>query len=173
MRIKKFNELFDTEDLKSKHEIDYLRGDFKKIIGTKELDLKNENIYHLISKMSRFNLPFMSAFMTDDLENVVEGMSLKITKSPEDDYYVFGAEDDYNLVAIGIAPNSPKYGRYKMFVFAEDKSELEDPTVYEYEDLSYQELIEYMKELYIPALYDFQLGQLVEFNKGHNIDLEN
>lgn len=60
MRIKKFNEMFDTEELKSQHEIAMIQGGLLKGVKFKKLS-SDETIYDLIAKMI-YKFPFLSKF---------------------------------------------------------------------------------------------------------------
>lgn len=59
MKIRKFNEMFDTEELKSAHEIPMLQGSLFK--GMKINDPSNESLKDLIGKVA-YKFPFLNKF---------------------------------------------------------------------------------------------------------------
>src|SRR5574343_817200 len=97
MKIKRFNELFDTEELRNTHEINYLKGDINKIIGDMEpIDFKSDNIVRLIDRISR-EIPFFIVFK-DEVSGY--GFNADMGFLEEIDSYIFNvmSEKDYSIV---------------------------------------------------------------------------
>jgi hypothetical protein len=154
--LKKINELFDTEELKSENEIDYLSGQVFK--GHITLDIKNENIAKLLHKIYRFNLPFIKAFI-DRVEDGIELKTMKIdTIVGDEGYFILKSTMGRKTVALGIKVETA--GEYDCFLFWEIN---DDPSGYEYEKLSYSELIDIF-ELYKDKLIQFGMHELVEYD---------
>jgi hypothetical protein len=63
MRIKKINELFDDEDLKSRFEIPYLGGEMNKdVLGWKKIDTSEKSGFESLISNIRFNYPVINKF---------------------------------------------------------------------------------------------------------------
>lgn len=143
MRIKKFNELFDSDDIKSQHEVEFLQG--KNILKDINIpiDFKNESISYLLHKLAKFDFPFLSIFF-DNPDGVFRNYETSIM-SMDDGYWMFSIKsDDEITVSIGIKVN--KTSDYDVFVYSSDDDGME------YKDLDYKELCDVIKDVYIPML---------------------
>lgn len=169
MRIKKFFELFDTEELKSEHEIDYLTGKLNNLAKTSDtLKIKEETIGKFIAKTSSFHFPFFDQFLKsiNSKDNYLKFDNCKIKLVlTEDQYWTFVTEsiDGSEAVALGLKIN--KINDYDAFIITDQDSngkEYGDAEGIEYTNLSYDELIRVIKNVYIPALIEFNFEDLIE-----------
>lgn len=171
MRVKKFNELFDSEDIKSHHEIDYLSGKVDKILKniSYPINFKNDSISYLISKISRYNFPFFDVFFSHPDGYNFKDFSSRISYLEEDDTWFFVTEkEDGVIISLGIKIN--KTNNYEAIIYAEGTDE--DPIGYEYTGLSYNGLMEVIKEMYIPILIDNEMSEILDYN-SQEIDINN
>jgi len=155
MKIKRFLELFDTEDLKSEHEIDYLTGRFQNIANDVDVDFKNETIGRLIYKISSYHFPFFDAFIDhlhEELE--FETFEIKTTYDPESKYWIFTTQSD-TTISLGIKVDS--VNEHDIFLLID-----EDGT--QYKDLEFSELIEFIRNFYIPMLIENDFVELLNYN---------
>lgn len=166
MRIKKFFELFDTEELKSEHEVDYLTGKLTNLIKTSNYHkIKEETIAKFISKTSSFHFPFFDQFLKSKGDYLkFDDLKIKLVLT-EDQYWTFVTEslDGSEAVALGVKIN--KINDYDAFIITDQNSngkEYGDAEGMEYSNLSYDELIDVIKNVYIPALIEFNFGSLIE-----------
>jgi len=175
MKIKRFFELFDTEDIKSTHEIDYLSGNFSNLGKTLDYNFKDEGIAKFIHKLSSYHYPFFTAFeqtVKDEKDLVIDGVRIYVSHDDEEDgYWAFVATNDRITVGFGIKIN--QVNNYDVFIYFDDEEHLEveekNPGV-EYEGLTYSELIPIIKEIYIPFLIDAGFEKLIEYNTDKSIN---
>lgn len=156
MRIKRFNELFDTEDLKSEHEVDYLKGDINKIIGSmKPIDFENDNIVRLIDRIIR-EVPFFAAFK-DEVSGY--GYIADIRQIEELNSYTFNvvSEKDSSLSAsLLIKINS--MNSYDAYVVADEANG--------HDGLDYSELIQFINTDYKKILVELGLDDIMDYNNS-------
>lgn len=169
MRIKRFFELFDTEELKSEHEIDYLTGKLSNLAKTSDaLKIKEETIGKFIAKTSSFHFTFFDQFLKsiNSKDDYLKFNNCKIKLVlTEDQYWAFVTEslDGSEAVAIGIRIN--KMDDYDAFIITDQNSngkEYGDAEGIEYNGLTYSELISVIKNVYIPSLIEFNFEDLIE-----------
>ena len=161
MRIKKFNELFDTDDLKAQHENDYLRGQMTNIIrNMTSIDLKNDDISRLLHRIIREE-PFFAAF-EDEVTGY--GFDSDLYYNEEYDFYLLNvssdiSSEDATAVSLGIKINS--INNYNVFVYVDEDSE-----DYGYDNLTFQQLIQFINTDYKKILIELGLGDLLEYNNS-------
>lgn len=161
MRIKKFNELFDSEELKSHHELDILQG--KNILKdiNMPIDFKNESIAYLMHKLAKFNFPFLGIFFDNP-----DGIKFKNCETGVadlgDGFWMFGVESGKRVVSIGLRVNQTN--DYDIFVYTEDGTE-EGEGGLEYDNLTYKEIVEIIKDEYIPMLINNDFGDILRYGE--------
>jgi hypothetical protein len=169
MKLKKFNELFDTKELRDQpeHELIKLTGDTSHSFGDKiDYDFKTENIGNFITKISDVHYPFMMAF--SDATNK-EGGEIKFgnfklyTKYDEDeDYYNFIVESKTHLVVLGIKINS--MNNSDAYVYVDDISDKEEIETFEELGVTYMDVISIINEVYLPQIKELGLQELIKYN---------
>ena len=160
--LKSIKELFDSEELKSKNEIEYLTGDI--LNNYKSIDIKNDSISRLLYKIFRYNVPFIEAFV-DKVEkgNELETIDINIVIPSGDlsDYFVLRSSQDEKSVALGIKING--VGNYDVFLLWETKDD--DTEAIEYKGLDYTELIDVIKSEYTEKLQKLGFSELLNYGQ--------
>lgn len=164
--LKKINELFDSEELKSSHEIEYLYGEL--LQNMKPIDIKNDSIPKLLTKISRFNVPFISAF----IDYVEQGISLdsidtEIAFSEDEEfkgYFFLKSERGSDVVSFGIKIGQNGYDAILFW----DKNDQVDAL--EYKDLSYIQLIRIIKNEYTFKLKEFKFDELLNYGSVEDMN---
>lgn len=165
MRIKRFFEIFDTEDIKSRHEIDWLSGKLSNIGKNVDHNFKDETIGRFITKISQYNYPFFMQFDKADREGQLDFGDFKIYTNydEEDKHWAFVAASDKYMVVLGIKINSVNnYDIYIYFDDVESPDDEEKSPGSEYQGITYAELITLIKEMYIPFLIDAGFEDLLD-----------
>jgi len=95
-RLKRFNELFDTEDLKMQNEIDYLTGaiDKKELSRNIMSDKSAQSIYNLLE----YKFPFFKECTNDN--NPYTGLMADEKQS----YYVFYFKNETWFIGLAVKP---------------------------------------------------------------------
>lgn len=166
MKLKKFNEFFDTEELKAKHEIDYLTGNIKNLIGKKvEWNFKDENISNLVCKMADLHLPFMRAFVEadgmEDSKMSFSNFDIMVRYDDESKFYNFLVKSENSILVLGIRIES--MNRYDVYVYMDSENE-EDLKVFEEKNVTYNEVVDIIKDLYMPELVDLGFTELLDYD---------
>lgn len=148
MRIKKFNELFDTDELKSQHEIDFLQGkDILQDINI-PIDFKNEPMSYLMHKLAKFNFPFLGIFFENPEGYKFKDCEISISDM-EDGFWIFVIKSGKKIVSIGLKIN--KTSDYNIFIYTENGTKESENGV-EFNNLNYREIVNIIKNEYIPIL---------------------
>jgi hypothetical protein len=167
MKLKKFNEFFDTEELKSRHEIDYLSGNIKKLIGKKvEWNFKDENISNLISKMADLHLPFLRAFVeADGMENSkmsFDTFDIMVRYDDESKFYNFLVMSGATMLVLGLRIKS--MNNYDIYVYLDSENDVDSLKVFEENNVTYDDVVSIIKDLYIPELVDCGFDKLLDYD---------
>ena len=162
-KIKKFFEFFDDEDLKARHEIDYLTGEIKNYAKKIDNNFKDESIENLLSKLT-YTFPFMFAFLKASNSNEGElkfsNFKVLVKHHPEDKFYNFIATDETIMVVLGI--RILNNNKYDVYVLVDDIND-EDSRIIEEHEVSYQELCYLISNPYIQSLIDVDFYDLVRY----------
>lgn len=167
--IKRFNELFDDETLKSEHEIDYLTGDLQKNImkgkygsffdkGDKKIDallerLMHKGCYQLLVFFIEPKFDIQTKYWTLEEKEI-----LKSSKS-SDIFHLVGLKNtDFELVMGIKILNNGKYDVLLTSKGKRDNSEMK-------RDISFDELYNYVKYTWTEYLYFFEERKLIEYGK--------
>jgi hypothetical protein len=176
MKIKRFLELFDTDDIKSRHEIEYLSGNFKNLGRQKvERDFQHEDIGNLIRKMIDWNYPFFKAFedavKEDSAEINFNEFSAYISKG-DDEYWSFVIHSKEYTTVIGIKVN--KVNNYDIYIYLDKFDAMDDESLspgFEMDGISYNELIEKINSIFIPFIKEAGFEKILDYNKeGSNLN---
>lgn len=176
-RIKKFNELFDDEELKAAHEIDYLSGNFKKF--NIDANFKDENMAKFIAKLSTIHYPMFTAF--DDANREPNGM-LNIGKAEvfcdydeSENTWVLVARSEVHSVVFGIKINS--LNNYDLFLYFDTEGTDPDDEVsnpgFEYEGIDYKRILELIEGVYIPFLKEAGFTELINYKSDIGKEIRN
>lgn len=163
-RIKKFFELFDTQELRDRADATDIKGN--DVINN--LGNFRENISKFITKISRMNFPFIEAF----------------TKGGKkiDDFVTYARYDDtmerWNLVAeskkykliLGVAINS--VSNYDVFIDLKDKEEKETKSISRFH-ITYMDLVNLIEKNYSSIAKQHGFGKLIEYNRSNYISKYN
>lgn len=169
MKIKRFFELFDTDDMKSQHEIDYLSGNFKNLGSQKvERDFKNEDIGRFIRKMVDWNFPFFKAFedavQEDSAQLDLDGFSVYISRG-DDDYWSFVAHSKEYTTVFGLKVN--KVNNYDIYIYLDKADAMDDENQspgFEMNGLDYRGVIEKINGIFIPFIKQAGFEKLLNYN---------
>jgi len=178
MKIKKFNELFDTEELRDspENELIKLTGDSSYSFGKKiDYDFKTENIGNFITKISDVHYPFMRAFSDatiSDTGDIKFGNFKVYTKYDEDGkYYNLISESKTHLLILGIKINA--MNNYDIYVYVDDISNKEELETFEEQGVTYMDVISIIDEIYLPKAKELGLQELINYNFGDFIAKNN
>ena len=168
--IKRFNELFDDETLKSEHEIDYLTGDLQKNIlkgeygsffdkeGGKQINallerLMHKGCYQLLVFFIEPKFEIQTKHWT-----LQEDEILKKSKST-DLFHLLGLKNkEFELIlGIKLRPND----KYDVLLTAKGKRDNSEMK----RDISFEELYKYVKYTWTEYLYFFEEPKLLQFGK--------
>lgn len=168
--IKRFNELFDDETLKSEHEIDYLTGDLQKNIlkgeygsffdkeGGKQINallerLMHKGCYQLLVFFIEPKFEIQTKHWT-----LQEDEILKKSKST-DLFHLLGLKNkEFELIlGIKLRPND----KYDVLLTAKGKRDNSEMK----RDISFDELYSYVKYTWTEYLYFFGERKLIEYGK--------
>ena len=177
MKIRKFNELFDNEDLKASHEIDYLKGKFKKI--SIDSNFKSESMMKFIAKLSNIHYPMFSAF--DDANKEEDGIielgnaEILCDYDELEDIWTLVARSESHSVLFGIKVH--KVNSYDLFLYfytngTESEDEISNP-VFEYFNITYTRIIEIIRAVYIPLLKEAGFTELINYKSDVGKEIRN
>lgn len=172
MKIRRFLELFDTEEMKAKHEIDHLRGNLMGIGKEIDYNFKDESIGKFIQKISSYHYHFLLAFeqsvKEESGELEIDGFKVYVSHDEGTDYWALVTSSERYTVGFGIKIN--RVNNYDIFIYMDDESNLEDddknPGV-EYDELTYAEILPIIKEIYIPFITEAGFGKLLEYKEDY------
>jgi hypothetical protein len=170
MKIKKYNELFDSEDVKSNHEIKFLQGRTDDILRdmSKVINTSDETIYYLIQKLIKFKFPFLSAFF-DHIKDGIEFKTFEVGITKMDDEWIFTTKsNDSNVVSFGITIHQKN--NYDVFIAYGDIDDLDG---YEYKSMDIDSLSEVIDEIYIPQLEKYGYTELLEYKSEYKKLIDN
>jgi hypothetical protein len=170
--LKKFNEMFDTEDIKSRHEIDFLSGRLKNIGKNVDQNFKDEEAIHFTTKLSMYNFPFFKAFITSGEEEGLGFDGFSVHTSDDIHYNaVYLVTSDKYTVAMCLKIN--KVDNYNVFIYLDDRDDLrnteKNPGV-NFDGLTYNQLCDKIKEFFIPFIKQAGFGDLLKYNEEENIN---
>lgn len=164
MRIKKFLEFFDTEDLRNQHEIQYLSGTIKDMAKKVDHDFKTETLENFLQKIS-YQFPFMGAFIESSTNNVgykkFTGFKTYINKDNKDSFWNFVVTDEDVFVVLGVKFNS--VDNYDTYVLVEH-SDSDDQEIFEKNNISTDQLNVVITYYFIEKLSQFNFDELINFN---------
>lgn len=163
--IKKFNELFDSPELKSEYEIEYLQGklDPKDFINDKNIvKFEQDNKLQRLSNRLGVDFPIFNLFGKGDVKYSVYG---------KDNMYHFAVGDEWRVVLsfeiLGYGNKyDVNYGKYDMGIICEkmprqkvlkyksgvDSLDDDKVNIVEYNNLTILECINIIKSTYLPLL---------------------
>jgi hypothetical protein len=174
-RIKKFNELFDNEDLKGMHEIETLTGalDIRKLSSELMSDKKSGSADSIYRKLT-FRFPFFVEYNTQRSSNINWKESSKGA-------YTFYMRDDKWFTSITIKEENNKYtlvllyqdvnaaltkGDNSKVVKGLDFKGQEYTHVEDYYDISLSEVYDHIEYKYIPLLVKLGFEDVIS---GHDV----
>lgn len=163
-RVKKFNEFFDTKELKDIH------GESPIVINKNFL---KENIHKFITKISKINFPFMAAF--DEAHKKegkldLNGLTVSIDFDKIMDRWNFIIEDEKYKLTLGIVINS--ISNYNVFIDLDDQQTENIRKVSRF-NLNYEELINILNKFYITTIEKYGFENLLKYNRQEYISKYN
>lgn len=169
MKLKKFNEFFDSEELRDdpENELMKLTGDMSYNFGKKiDYDFKTENIANFITKMSDIHFPFMRAFSDATISDSGEisfGNFKLYTKYDEDEkYYNFIVESKTHLLILGVKIND--MNDYDVYVYIDDVRNKEEIETFEENGVTYMDIVDIITDIYLPKAKELGLEKIVSYN---------
>lgn len=175
MRIKRFFELFDDEELKSRNEIEYLSGNFKDLGKTIQVGKYEEEISKLMTKITSLHYPFLQAFIDEIQSDSDENMSfgtfeIGTVYNEEEKYWTLVARSSDIAVALGLRVNG--LNNYDMFLYYDDLNEPDNDEKnygFEKDNIDYNELARVIKDYYIPFIKEAGFEALLNYNNDLTI----
>lgn len=169
MKLKKFNEFFDSEELRDnpENELMKLTGDMSYSFGKKiDYDFKTENIGNFITKISDTHFAFMRAFSDATME---EGGEIKFNNfsvftryDEEEGYYNFTAKSDDYFLVLGLKINS--MNDYDVYVYVDDIKDEESLETFEEEGVTYMDVVHIITDIYLPQAKKVGFEELLKYN---------
>lgn len=172
--LKKFFELFDTEDLKAENEIDYLSGNFDKMSINN--NFKDESIIRFVGKLALIKYKFFGAFNESGLNNKpvkFKNFEAYIT-SGEDNYWVMFTQSEKFTVGFGVRID--KVNQYDIFVHLDDElnPDVESKNHFiEKQGISFNEVKKMIDNVYIPFIKEAGHEELLSYDNGEYVNLDN
>ncbi len=172
--LKKFFELFDTEDLKAEHEIDYLSGNFKKMPIVN--NFKDESIVRFVSKLSLIKYKFFDVFHeAGDSDSVIKFNNFEAYITPGDDGYWIMVTTSKDFT-IGFGVRIDKVNQYDIFINFDDENNLDNEDKnysIEKENITFDEVKKLIEDVYIPFLKEAGHDELLSYDSGEYSDISN
>ncbi len=172
MKIKRFFELFDTDDIKSQHEIDYISGSFRNLdhwTNKKvDRDFKSEDIGRFMRKITDWHFPFFKAFedavQEDSGELQLDGFKAYISRG-DDDFWSLVIHSEKYAVIFGIKVN--EVNNYDIYIYLDDADALKDEKKspgFEFDGVDYNTVVEKIKVIYISFIKEAGFEKLFSYN---------
>lgn len=157
MRIKKFNELFDTEDLKSKNEIGYLKGDLAKDLVKNVKPFRSE-LFTRINERIIAKYPFFEYCFDHNRDTTKFGCKNK------DNIYHYYFKDDKYYLQLSIVVH--QHNDYDLIILIKDLKS--DKVVFfdDYIQLDDYGVLETIRYSFIDKLVKYDFGELIKRSKS-------
>lgn len=178
--IKKFNELFDSEEMKDQvfsenpsAEIDYLRGDVAKYAKV-DYDFRTPDIDSLLAKLINFCHPFLKVFI--DANETEEGriefhdFDVLIRYDQEEEYHAFILASERYMVVLSIKVNEEDYNTY---ILVDDQQNPDSILSFEENNITFNQLSDIIKEEFIPAIKKYGFEDILNYNFIRNLEAYN
>jgi len=169
MKLRKFNEFFDSEELRDlpEHELMKLTGDTSYSFGNKiDYDFKTENIGNFITKMSDVHFPFMRAFsdasVSDSGEISFDNFKVYTKYDEDEEYYNFITESKTHLLILGVKIND--MNNYDVYVYVDDVKNKEEIETFEEQGVTYMDIVDIITDIYLPKAKELGLEKIVSYN---------
>lgn len=178
--IKRFNELFDSEEMKDyvlsqdpSAEIDYLAKNYSKYA---KVDYKFgiESIDNLLMKVINFHHPFMKAFL--DANETEEGklefsdFDLLIRYDDTENYQAFILASERFMLVLGIRVVGEKFDVYLLLDDAEDEDKI---LSFEEKNITFNEVVNIISQEYISAIKEYGFSELLNYFSIRNQEAYN
>ncbi len=171
MRIKKFNELFDSEEVKVKNEIPMMQG-FMKGVSSKTINRFSKESLNDFGERFIYSFPVLYQF-TDRVQTKYNSV---IFEQKNDQWYVSITiaieEDKYGLGIFykHIEATSPKNGKDPLLKRGLDFRGKEYSYYSEWNDIEFSDMVKLTKSNFIPLID--RLGFKEEISKGKKISIQ-
>jgi hypothetical protein len=165
MKLKKFNELFDDENLKGQNEIDYLTGNIYKNIKNNIDRFDNDNIAKFVSRLSEITLPFFKAFVdAGKFEN--GNMKLQdnsvVYATQNNDWYFLVVEKKDNFLSFEVKINS--LNDYDIRITSISVTNEDFSGTCECFNLTFDDIRYLIVDVYLPCLENLGFNSLLNYN---------
>ena len=178
-KLKKFNELFDSEELRDfpEHEIAKLSGDYSHIIDPTipMITFKDDTIVNFISKVSYAKFPFFKAFLDatdeDGGELNFDGFKVGMKYDEEEKYYNLIAFSESHLLVIGVKIIT--HDKYDVFIYSDNLDDEEYFKDFEAQGVNINEFFNIIHDVYLPELQEIGFSELSHYNYEDYIKLSN
>lgn len=163
-KVRKFFEFFDDEELRDRHEIEYLTGKIRDLANTTDVNFKSEDINKFISKIS-YTFPFMLAFSEASASPTgkkrFSDFNVGVRYDEESGYWNFITTDEvvFLILSVKILGGA----KYDVGFYLDDTT-IEDIKYYEAENVDYLELCAMVSQLYVQSAMDLGYDELIEYN---------
>ena len=179
--IKKFNELFDSPEMKDfvlsedpSAEIDFLRKDYKKYAKV-DWDFKEQDIKSFLNKLIEYKQPFFSVFLdADDKENGVlefEDFDVVVRYDEAEDTYAFIIADERFMLVLQVKIMGEKYDITLLL----DDLEADEDELYVYEEkgITFNQVFDIIGRQYVIAIDQCGFTDILNYNHIQNLQTYN
>jgi hypothetical protein len=178
-RIKKFNELFDTGELRDnpEHELSKITGDPSYILDTSipMMTFKDDTITNVISKISYLKFPFFRAFLdaTDQEDGKLEfdGFSIGMKWDGENKSHNLLVFSETNLLTISLKIKN--LNNYDVFIASDELENEENFKSLEVEGVDMNQLVDIIHDAYLPELEELDFSELTYYNYEDYLSINN
>jgi hypothetical protein len=178
-KLKKFNELFDSEELRDnpEHEITKISGDYSYLVDPTipMITFKDDNIVNLLSKVSYARFPFFKAFMNatneDGGELKFDGFKVGMKYDEEEKYYNLLAFSEEHLLVIGVKILS--HDKYDVFIYSDNLNDEEYFKDFEAKEVNINQFFDIIQDVYLPELQEVGFSELTHYNYEDYLSMSN
>lgn len=170
MRIKRFNELYDSEEIKDlvfstdpSAEIDYLTKNYSKYTKV-DYTPDKKTIENLLLKIVNYRYPFMSVFLQADREPngiiETEDFNIMVRYDDEHKYHAFILADDRHMIILSIRVNKEDYDAM-LAVYDIETEEVEN---FEENNLTFDDIVSIIENEYISTIKEYGFEDVLGYN---------
>lgn len=170
MKIKKFNELFDSEEIKDlvfstdpSAEIDYLSKNYSKYTKV-DYTPDKKTIENLLLKIVNYRYPFMSVFLQADREPngiiETEDFNIMIRYDEEHNYHAFILADENYMIILSIRVNDTNYDAM-LAIYDVETQEVEN---FEENNITFEDVVNIIENEYISTIKEYGFEEVLGYN---------
>lgn len=178
-KLKKFNELFDSEELRDnpEHELAKISSDYSYLVDPTipMITFKDDNIVNFLSKVAYAKFPFFKAFIdaTDEDGGELKFEDFKVGMKYDEDekYYNLLAFSEEHLLVIGVKILS--HDKYDVFIYSDNLNDEEYFKDFEAKEVNINQFFDIIHDVYLPELQEVGFSELSHYNYEDYLRMSN